>query len=376
MPADNQGGKEKNGEETYLGSRIHGLPEKRCVVFLSQLREEPHNTEVQQAQITDEMRWEMDEHGSFRWSKATVMDGVTFIIRLINRDPYSFIQHRDRSLADIEKAMECACVEGATDIGLGSLVASVARGGKDLLSKAEDLNVRLDHGDDMSTALAAEAVWHLQNLGFDIGAGAVGIIGAVGIMGAGFARLLADYVKKFVFIVTRNDERVQRLSSQLIASAARKGRKLEVVIDTRFHVLAENGCRLVYVAHSAPSAPLRAEHLALRTVVLDACIPPAVAFRGGDHLVLPVGCGILPKVVAPNGVGVNLGLGETEKGPVVYGCMIGCMLAAQREEIYHRIFPVDPNYARLLLNEGKSLGITHQPFPVEEGEIREFIRKQ
>lgn len=368
--------REEGGSEVPPRPHVHGLPEKRCVVFLSQLREEPHNTQVQQAQITDEMRWEMDDHGSFKWAEAMVMDNVRFIIRLINRDPYSFILCRERSLADIEKAMDCAKSEGATDIGLGSLVASVARGGLDLLTKAEGLNVRLDHGDDMSTALAAEAAWHLQDFGLDLGAGAVGIIGAVGIMGAGFARLLAYNVRKFVFIVTRDDERVRQLKSQLIAKAARKGRKLEIVIDTRFHALAEHKCRVVYVAHSAPKAPLKAEHLAPRTIVLDACIPPAVAFRDGKHLVLPVGCGVLPKSAAPKGVGVNLGLGETTDGPIVYGCMIGCMLAARREEIYHRIFPVDPYYAQLLLREGKELGVTCQPFPVREEEIREFIRRQ
>jgi hypothetical protein len=345
------------------------------VVFLSQLREEPHNTEVQQAQITDEMRWEMDEYGSFKWAEAVVMDDVKFIIRLINRDPFAFIKNRAESVADILAAMERAKeVDGATDIGLGSLVASVARGGKELLPKAKELVLRLDHGDDMSTGLAAEAAWHLREFGFDLSAGTVGVIGAVGIMGAGFIRLLAEDVRKLLFIVTAVDERVMKLRSDLLAEAKRGGRKLEIAIDTRYRALAEQKCRLVYVAHSAPSAPLRAEHLAPRTIVLDACIPPAVAFRGGSHLVLPVGCGVLPKSAAPRGVGVRLGLGETKDGPVVYGCMIGCMIAAKRADIHHRIEPVNPGYARTLLNQGCHLGVVHQPFPVSDKEIRKFIR--
>jgi predicted amino acid dehydrogenase len=357
---------------------VHGCPEKRCVVFLSQLREEPHNTEVQQAQITDEMRWEMDEYGSFKWSETMVMDGVKFIIRLINRDPFTFIKNRTESVADIMAAMERAKrVDGATDIGLGSLVASVAHGGRDLLAKAEELNLRLDHGDDMSTGLAATAAWHLRDFGLDLASGTVGVIGAVGIMGAGFIRLLSRNVRKFLFVVTSIDERVIELRNQLLAEAASEGRKLEIATGTHFHALAEYECRLVYVAHSAPSAPLKAEHLASRTIVLDACIPPAVAFRDGSHLVLPVGCGILPKSAAPKGVGVRLGLGETENGPVIYGCMIGCMLAAGRGDmIYHKIFPVEPEYAKLLLAQGSAIGVTHQPFPVEEREIREFIRRQ
>lgn len=354
---------------------VHGLPEKRCVVFLSQLREEPHNTKVQQAQITDEMRWEMDEYGSFKWAETTVMDGVKFIIRLINRDPFSFIKNRAESIADILAAMERAkAVDKATDIGLGSLVASVAHGGKDLLPKAEELGLRLDHGDDMSTGLAAKAAWHIKDLGFDLSAGTVGVIGAVGIMGAGFIRLLAGDVRKFLFIVTAIDERVMKLREDLLEEAKRKRRKLEIAVDTKFHALAEHECRLVYVAHSAPNAPLRAEHLASRTIVLDACIPPAVAFHDGSHLVLPVGCGVLPKSAAPQGVGVRLGLGEAKDGPVVYGCMIGCMIAARRAEIYHQIDPVNPDYAHLLLNEGAHLGVAHQPFPVSEKEIRKFIK--
>lgn len=350
------------------------MAEKRCVVFLSQLREEPHNTEVQQAQVTDEMRWEMDECGSFRWAEATVMGGVRFIIRLINRDPISFIGNRPQSLIDIVTAMERAKGEGATDIGLGSLVASVARGGRDLLLKAKELEVRLDHGDDMSTALAAQAAWRLRELGFDLSSGTVGVIGAVGIMGAGFIRLLAQDVRKFLFIVTAVDERVTNLKEQLLVEAAQSGRKIEIAVDTRFHALAEHNCRLVYVAHSAPRAPLRAEHLAPRTIVLDACIPPAVAFRDENHLVLQVGCGVLPKSVAPQGVGANLGLGETPSGPIVYGCMIGCMLAAWRREKNHRVFPVEPDYARSLLESGKTFGITPQPFPFKEVQIQEFIK--
>lgn len=358
-------------------THVHGLPEKRCVVFLSQLREEPHNTEVQQVQITDEMRWEMDEYGSFRWAETTVMDDVKFIIRLINRDPFSFIKNRSESVADILAAMERAkTADGATDIGLGSLVASVAHGGKDLLEKAKELGVRLDHGDDMSTGLAAKAAWHLRDFGFDLSSGAIGVIGAVGIMGAGFIRLLAKDVRKFVFIVTAIDERVRKLETELLAEARHEKRKLKIAIDTKFHALAELECRLVYVAHSAPNAPLRAEHLASRTLVLDACIPPAVAFRDRSHLVLPVGCGVLPKSVAPKGVGVHLGLGEAADGPVIYGCMIGCMLAAKRADIHHRIDPVDPDYAHLLLNQGSAMSITHQPFPVSDGEIRKFIKRQ
>ncbi len=360
-----------------LMPHVHGLPAERCVVFLSQLREEPHNTEIQQAQISDEMRWEMDEFGSFKWSETTVMGGVKFIIRLINRDPFAFIKNRAESVADILAAMERAkTADGATDIGLGSLVASVAHGGRDLLTRAEELNLRLDHGDDMSTGLAATAAWHLQDFGLDLAAGTVGVIGAVGIMGAGFIKLLAEDVRKFLFIVTAVDDRVKKLESELLLEARREKRKLEIVVDTKFHALAEHKCRLVYVAHSSPNAPLKAEHLAPRTIILDACIPPAVAFRDGRHLVLPVGCGVLPKSAAPSGVGIRLGLGETKDGPVTYGCMIGCMIAARREEIYHRIFPVDPGYAKLLLNEGGAIGVTHQPFPVKEEKIREFIRKQ
>lgn len=371
------GGEDRKDLGAHLRPHVHGLPGKRCVVFLSQLREEPHNTEVQQAQITDEMRREMDECGSFRWSKATVMDDVAFIIRLINRDPFSFIRNRAQSLADILAAMERAKAEGATDIGLGSLVASVVHGGKDLLVRAEELGVRLDHGDDMSTALAAKAAWHLGDLGFDLSAGTVGVIGAVGIMGAGFIRLLAQNVRKFLFVVTSIDERVTNLRRQLLAEAASEGRNLEIIVNTRFAALAEHECRLVYVAHSAPNAPLLAEHLASRAIVLDACIPPAVAFSDGSHLVLPVGCGVLPKSAAPKGVGVRLGLGETADGPIIYGCMIGCMLAASREDmIYHKIDPVEPDYARLLLNQGSALGITPQPFPMGEEVVREFIQKR
>lgn len=357
---------------------VHGLPEKRCVVFLSQLREEPHNTEVQQAQITDKMRREMKQYGSFRWAEATVMGGVKFIIRLINRDPFTFIKDRTQSLADILAAMERAkAMDGATDIGLGSLVASVAHGGRDLLAKANELGVRLDHGDDMSTGLAASAAWHLADLGFDLSAGTVGVVGAVGIMGAGFARLLARNVKKFLFVVTKIDERVTKLREQLLAEALHEGRRLDIAVATDFGALAKHKCRLIYVAHSAPDKPLLAEHLPRRTIVLDACIPPAVNFRSRDHLVLPVGCGVLPENVAPHGVGVNLGLGKAADGPVIYGCMIGCMLAAEREDIiHHKIFPVEPEYARLLLASGVARGISHQPFPVSVKEVREFVMKK
>lgn len=332
---------------------------------------------MQEAQTTDEMKWEMDEFGSFTWAKAEIL-GVDFRIHLIDQTPIPFIRNRSESMGTVERAMERVRSLGATDIGLGSLVASVAHGGIDLLPVAEKLGLRLDHGDDMSTNFAVEAVHHLAGLGLELASVTVGVVGAVGVMGAGFVKLISSQVKKFVFVVTGIDERVKRLQNQQIAEAASRGQKLEIAVETQFRALAEHRCQLVYVAHSAPTARLRLEHLWPGAIVLDACIPPAVFqsdLSGGRLLVLPVGCGILPRRLAPAGVGVNLGLGEASTGPVVYGCMLGCILGARRGEMRHRVESVDPAYARFLAEEARREEIIHQPFPMGEEEIQQFIAR-
>jgi hypothetical protein len=193
-------------------------------------------------------------------------------------------------------------------------------------------------------------------------------------MGAGFARLLASSAVKFVLIVRRDDERARRLKSRLEQGGA------TVVIASDFDALQREGCDLVYVAHSSPDMMLRPKNLKPGTIVLDACIPPAVLleeFASSTHLVIPVGCGVLPKAdFAPRGVGVNLGLGEAPNGPIVYGCMLGCILSARLGYQGHHITEVTPDYAHALLSEGKKWGILHQPLPVSEEEVKEFLRQR
>lgn len=350
----------------------------RQVSFLSQRREEPHNTRVQVAQTTDVMQWEMDEQGSFLWGRAIVL-GVDFRIRLIDTKPIEFIRRYAESLSSIRRAMVLARTQGARDIGLGSLVASVAHGGKDILPDAEMYRLRLDHGDDMSTGFAAQAAYHLRELGLPLADLTVGIVGAVGIMGAGFARLLARDVKKLVLVVTANDDRVQRLALELkeTASNSKMGNSLEIEIATDFHALKRHAASVVYVAHSAPTALLRPDHLNGSAVVLDACIPPAVSvdqFSPDRYLVLSVGCGVVPDRLFEQPLSVDLGLDRTKDGPIFYGCMIGCILAAHRGETEHRINPVDPVYSRMLLKEGEKRGITHQPFIRTDDEIVSFFK--
>jgi len=311
---------------------------KRQVVFLSQRREEPHNTDIQVAQTTPEMQREMGECGSFGWARARILD-VDFCVRLIDRDPFSFMRNRLESVAAIKAAMKVAKKGGATDIGLGSLVASVAHGGLDLLETADELGLRLDHGDDMSTALAAQSAWHLKELGLPLGRITVGVVGAVGIMGAGFIRLLTKDVDSFVFIVTHVDERVEHLRAEILDEATRTRRDVNVEIATSFGALKKHE-----------------------------------DFQNQPFLVIPVGCGVLPKNMAPQGVGVNLGLGTAPEGPVAYGCMIGCVLGAHRGEVEHRVNPVEAPYARVILREGLDIGVLHQPFPVSETEILDHLR--
>lgn len=352
---------------------------QRQVVFLSQRREEPHNTDIQEAQTTPEMRLEQEATGSWWWSRANIL-GVDFRIRLIDSRPLRFMRYREESLELVRKAMEIAKQQGATDIGLGSLVASIAHGGADLLDDAGRLGLRLDHGDDMSTGLAAQAAWRLGDLGLDLKNSTIGIIGAVGIMGAGFAKLLAPFVGKLVLVVRRDDERAQRLKDHL-----EKKYGLEAVVTNDFQALQREGCDVVYVALNDPLIRLTPEVLKPKTLVLDACIPPAVRaedFVSSGYLVIPVGCGTLPQAnFSPNGVGVNLGLGQYsdnrtkgyKTGSIVYGCMLGCTLAARQGDSEHRIHEVDPVYANQLLTLGKGWGIIHQPFPLSEDAVADFI---
>ncbi|KKR48928.1 MAG: hypothetical protein UT86_C0002G0103 [Candidatus Magasanikbacteria bacterium GW2011_GWC2_40_17] len=348
---------------------------KRFVVFLSQLREEPHNTDIQLAQMTMKMKEQAERDGFFWWSPKTEILGVDFQILLIDRRPLQFLRYREESLDLIKRAMRAAKKVGATDIGLGSLVASVSHSGQDLVEEADQLGLRLDHGDDMSMALAYSAAKKLGNLGLPLQRVCLGIVGAAGLMGAGFARLMASEVNSMVLVVRDpEDPKVTGLVDDL----QRINQLLLVTISKDFTALRQGGCELIFTAHSSPESRILPEHVTPAAFVLDACIPPAVReedFLGWPVSILPVGCGVLPKAIAPRGIGVDLGMGQDENnGRTTYGCMLGCILSASVLSTKHNIKSIDPPVSQYLLKQGALNGIAHQPFPQSEMAIAEKLR--
>lgn len=349
---------------------------KRFVVFLSQLREEPHNTNIQLAQMTMQMKEQAERVGFFFWSPKTEILGVDFQILLIDRRPLQFLRYREEALDLIKRAMRAAKEVGSTDIGLGSLVASVSHSGQDLVAEAEKLGLRLDHGDDMSMALAYSAADKLGHMGLPLQRISLGIVGAAGLMGAGFARLMAERVNNMVLVVRNpEDSKVVELADDL----QRINPAIRVSLSKDFNALRQGGCELVFTAHSSPESKILPEHVVPTAFILDACIPPAVNqedFLGWPITVLPVGCGVLPKAIAPNGMGVDLGMGQDEnEGRTTYGCMLGCILAASIGATKHNIKGIEPTVANYLLAQGALNGIIHQPFPQGEADIAEKLFK-
>ncbi len=332
---------------------------RRRVAFISQYREEPHHSQIIARQMTPWMRAQAQSRGFFVWSSARLL-GTHLDIVLLARPPGFFLEEREGASRDLVEQVLCwAALNGYSDIGLGSLVASVTDGGRKLLPLARDLGLRLDHGDDMSCALAWRQACALESCGLDLSRSTVAVVGGAGVMGAGFARLIARQVHRLILVVRSDDMRAQRLAAVLRRSAL----GLQVEVATDFQRLRQ--ADLVYVAHNSLTDPIRPAQLKQGAVVLDACVPPAVHerdFGGSGQLVLSSGCGVLPRSFAPRGVGADLGLGYAAEGPIVYGCMLGTALAASEAFGEHRLGAVDEGYARDIVRLGELLSVRHQPF--------------
>ena len=345
----------------------------RRIAFLSQYLGKAYQDHVISRQMTDQMREDAERHGFFRWSSVQMAGDVTFDIVLIAVDPEVFLRDKMAAVKMIAKVMFWAHGQGYTDIGLGSLTASVSRGGDLLVSLADKLNLRLDHGDAMSTALAWSMIGDLEPTSEWLSEATIAIVGGVGIMGAGFARLIAGQVPKVILVVKdTQDVRVSRLTDEFIDSGT------DVVAVSDFSAL--RSADLVYIAHTG--RPITPVHLKPGAIVLDAGAPAGARAKDfvdtHDFLILTAGCGILPKSVAPKGVGVDLCLGEADNGCVAFGCMTGIYSAAALGVTDHQVGSIDPMYARRILIYGASRGIKPQPLmmfgrPVLEAEVALFI---
>jgi len=329
------------------------------VAFLSQLREEPYHSQVLARQVTAAMEEQAYRRGFFVWSSADML-GTRLDIVLLARYPATFLARREGESARLlRRVLRWAAQRGYTDVGLGSLVASVSSGGRELLPLADELGLRLDHGLDMSCALAWRQACALEACGMDLSRSTVAVVGGMSALGAGVARMIARQVRRLILVVRRHAGHAQRMAEALRRSAL----GLEVEVATDYRPLRQ--ADLVCLAHGSLARPIRSAHLQPGAVVLDACAPAAVRAQGfapGRHLVLPAGCGVLPRSCAPRGVGVDLGLGNTSSGPIVYGCMLGAALGAGEAFQGHRLGPVDEAHALEILRQGEQLAVRHQPF--------------
>lgn len=327
----------------------------------------PANGRAPQA-LKKQLPYEIYEVGHLDLSWASIA------LMLVNCVPEIFIRDRRRALASMKAFAHLAGARGDYMVGLGSFTASVTRGGQDILDEAREYGLVLNHGDDFSCMLAVESLRRLNQLGLNLATARVGVVGAVGLMGAGFIRILQHEIHDWVAIVRDEyDPRVLALAEEVATAGG------HMVASSTLSDLGRLGCDVVYVAHNDPTSRLAHSDLREGSIVLDACIPPALPHLSSNGIIVaPVGCGILPHALVQGG-DLDLCIGSrTSQGTLMYGCMIGCLLAAYRDEKEHRIGSIDPAYGEELLVHAKALDITPQPFPSEDAIARslDITRRQ
>ncbi|MEV6275157.1 aminotransferase class III-fold pyridoxal phosphate-dependent enzyme [Nocardia sp. NPDC051832] len=224
-------------------------------------------------------------------------------------------------------AVDLAVDQGASVIGLGGYTSIVTDGSREVV---ED-EARVTSGNSLTAASAYELVLaELANL--PAGARRVGIVGALGNIGAVMAELLAPHVDALVLVGRPGSgRRLRRVADQLLESPSsvpgvrRAGGQAGAEVLVREDMAALRGCRVIVTASNAAKPLIEPAHLASDESVLvcDLAVPGDVAPE----------VDALPNVTVLSGGRMRLPLDQTPDFPgtgmppgVLYACMAETIL--------------------------------------------------
>lgn len=253
----------------------------------------------------------------------------------------------------------------ADTIGLGSLTASITKGGtqvRDLID-ANGWHVRATHGDSGTVAMLVDLIERAAPPG---SGKRIAVIGAYGVIGASVSRVLAARGHDLV-LHGRSAEKLLDLTLQMASDAAlhgssgRGGAKRTAETTTNLEDAVAAGDVIVTVT-SHPTSLLSPDMLKPGAIVIDPAVPantrndPGYATKG--ITVISNAC----QVRVP-GVDVTSAMFGTYADPdgaqTTYACMAETWLDAVNGERRHLVGSVDPADVALMRTRFAHAGFAH-----------------
>mgnify|MGYP001572115278 CR=1 FL=1 len=239
---------------------------------------------------------------------------------VISMLPEQILQNKKYAIKKIIQAVNLAEKNGANIVGLGSLIASVTNGGKDLVNKVK---INLTTGNTLTsyvTFLGVQKIAKYKNI--DLEKETIAVVGATGSIGSAVSKLIAKKYSSKLILVGRTVSHMESLKKEILE--IRNDDNVEIT-DSLDKIVSAG---MVIVATASSSAFIKSEHLKNGAIVYDITQPRNVSIEvikeRGDLLMIDGG---LVKIQEAR-INFNVGL---PKG-VFFSCLTETMILSAEKE--------------------------------------------
>lgn len=274
--------------------------------------------------------------------------------------PYRAVEFR-RKLPEIRQALRLVldyCSKRQTKIvGLGGLLPSVTRHGRDLIPFADGVGITTGHS--YTAHVIAEQVQLIEQ---KLGVSNIAILGAAGSMGQATFRLLSGNGRDRKILLLDVPSQMSVLHE--MASRHKNGAS-ETRVEISSELSALKNASVIVCVTNSPSAMIRSEHLSPGCIVIDDAQPPNITIevaRAAKATVLKcLAC--VPKLQCPFDFGLFRRDLLHEKQNTVFTCLAETvMLAANGSRGHFTIGHPTDEQLQTVAHLSRSLGITIAPF--------------
>lgn len=291
--------------------------------------------------------------------KGQVLNGYIITIPLTAK---LMVEHNHLARKQIERALKLGEKLGVKLVGLGALIASVTKGGRDLVDTSK---VKITTGHAYTAYNVSDYLFRINDkLGINKEEVVVAIVGAAGFIGSGTAELVArEGYKNFLLIdLESKKERIQALLSQILKFSP------QAKVEVSHHISEIKRADYVIAVTNAPEALIRSEDLRSGTVVIDDAIPSDVheeVFDRDDVLVINGGAVTTPGVSSRFNFGLH--------GSHTNFCCVAEILTLARREWQNDFVVGVPTLEQIdqVANWGRELGFNRSVFQDKLGLIEE-----
>lgn len=239
--------------------------------------------------------------------------GWVVVVPCIARQMLDLGQSMRSVLARIDRALDKSVALGAGMVGLGSLTASITRGGQRLTGRKD---IAVTNGNAFTAYMTFEGVKKLLPM-CAAREPHIAIVGATGSVGACLVQLLAkQHIASRLTLVARHQGRLDALANQARTLAA------DVQITATNDMTQVREADLVVLLTSSTEALLRSEHLKPNAIVLDDTQPrntdPSLQQQRPDVLIVDGGLVSMPGMTLKKSISLPPGYS--------YACLAETML--------------------------------------------------